>query len=71
MSVSAPAAAQTYDPRYPVCMQVWEWGGSTRFECSFMSWDQCHAATSGLPAMCLDNPYWPRARPRVPGRLGR
>ncbi|WP_136624308.1 DUF3551 domain-containing protein [Bradyrhizobium centrolobii] len=56
--VITPAAAQTYDPRYPVCLQRWEWGGSTYFECSYTSWDQCRRATSGLPAMCLDNPYW-------------
>jgi hypothetical protein len=68
---AAPAAAQTYDPRYPVCLQRWEWGGSTYFECSFSSWDQCRAAASGLPAMCLNNPYWQGAYPRQPRRLAR
>ena len=64
---TGPAAAQTYDPRYPVCMQRWEWGGSTYFECRFTSWDQCRAATSALPAMCVDNPYWPRTGASLPG----
>lgn len=68
---SAPATAQTYDPGYPVCLQRWEWGGSTYFECRFTSWDQCRAAGAGLPAMCVDNPYWVPARPRSLRRLSR
>src|SRR2546430_3477917 len=32
----APSHAQTYDPNYPVCIQVVEWGG-TRIDCSFTS----------------------------------
>ncbi|WP_027572159.1 DUF3551 domain-containing protein [Bradyrhizobium sp. WSM1743] len=54
------ATAQTFDPRRPVCLQKWEWGGSTYFECAYTSWDQCRAAATGLAAMCLENPYWPR-----------
>jgi hypothetical protein len=23
-----PATAERYDPRFPVCLQKWEWGGS-------------------------------------------
>ena len=67
----APAAAQTYDPRAPVCLQRWEWGGSTYFECSFTSWDQCRAAAASMPAMCVENPYWSRSRASLPGRLTR
>lgn len=63
----APASAQTYDPRYPVCLQIWEWGGSTHFECEYASWDQCRRAAAGIGAMCLDNPYWTQAHPRRPG----
>jgi hypothetical protein len=55
-----PAAAQRYDPNYPVCMQVWTRDGNT-INCSFTSWDQCRAVASGFSAMCLDNPYWPQA----------
>jgi hypothetical protein len=62
------ATAQTYDPRYPVCLQKWEWGGSTSFDCAYSSWDQCKAAAIGLAAMCLENPYWSRAQPRYSGR---
>jgi hypothetical protein len=65
--VITSATAQTYDPRYPVCLQIWQWGGSTYFECTYTSWDQCRSAAVGLPAMCLENPYWPRAHPRLSG----
>jgi hypothetical protein len=64
----APAQAQTYDPRYPVCMQKWQWGGSTYFDCRFTSWEQCRAAAASMPATCLDNPYWSQARGGLPGR---
>jgi hypothetical protein len=59
-----PASAQTYDPSYPVCLQIWEWGGSTHFECAFASWNQCRSAAIGIGAMCVDNPYWAPAHPR-------
>ena len=71
MLAMVPATAQTFDPRYPVCLQKWEWGGSTYFECYYTSWDQCRAASVGLAAMCLQNPYWSGARPRVYGSLPR
>ncbi|WP_309249494.1 MULTISPECIES: DUF3551 domain-containing protein [Bradyrhizobium] len=66
----ASATAQTYDPSHPVCLQRWEWGGSTYFECAYTSWDQCRASAIGLSAMCVENPYWqqPQAR-RSGGRL--
>ncbi|WP_315712686.1 MULTISPECIES: DUF3551 domain-containing protein [unclassified Bradyrhizobium] len=52
------AAAQTYDSNYPVCLQRWEWGGSTYVECTYTSWDQCRRAGRGLAAMCVNNLYW-------------
>jgi hypothetical protein len=64
--VAAPAAAQRYDPRYPVCLQTWEWGGSTNINCSFTSLDQCRMTASGLPAMCYANPYWSQGRQASP-----
>ncbi|QAU47605.1 DUF3551 domain-containing protein [Bradyrhizobium guangzhouense] len=53
-----PANGQRYDPRSPVCLQQWEWGGSSKIDCSYESWDACRLAAVGLPAMCLNNPYW-------------
>ncbi|HTO66567.1 MAG TPA: DUF3551 domain-containing protein, partial [Bradyrhizobium sp.] len=35
-----PAAAQRYDPRYPVCFEGKQQGSMT-IDCSFTSLDQC------------------------------
>ncbi len=51
------ASAQTYDPKYPVCMTLTEWGG-TRIDCSFQSIQQCKAAGSGRAAQCDANPFF-------------
>ena len=67
----APVTAQRYDPRYPVCLERWEWGGSVYYDCGFTNWDQCRAAASGLDATCLNNPYWSNAREQPPGRFSR
>ncbi|MCP3470447.1 DUF3551 domain-containing protein [Bradyrhizobium sp. CCGUVB1N3] len=68
----APAMAERYDPRYPVCLQKWEWGGSSTVYCSYPSWEACKAAAAGLSAMCMDNPYWSQSTTtgaaRAPGR---
>ncbi len=39
VSVATPAAAQTYDPAYPVCLHVY--GRITYWECSYTSLAQC------------------------------
>jgi hypothetical protein len=64
----APAAAQRYDPRYPVCRQVWRRGGVTWFDCNYMSWDQCEMQAQPSQGMCLLNPYWPQPHQVVPSR---
>jgi Protein of unknown function (DUF3551) len=61
--VVAPASAQRYDANYPVCLQKWEWGGSSTIYCRYNSWEECKATASGLSAMCMDNPYWSQPRP--------
>ncbi|GLR90931.1 DUF3551 domain-containing protein [Bradyrhizobium iriomotense] len=58
MLAVAPATAQRYDPRYPVCLQSWYEAGLTDINCSYVSIEQCRATVSGLYAMCLENPYW-------------
>ncbi|MVT74387.1 DUF3551 domain-containing protein [Bradyrhizobium cajani] len=63
MALVAPAAAEPLDPRYPVCLQKWEWGGSSRTYCSYLSWEDCRASAMGLSAMCLANPYWSGPNP--------
>jgi hypothetical protein len=59
-----PVSAQTYNPNYPVCMQVAAREGSY-VECSYVSMEQCRATASGRAAYCLSNPYFPmQPRPR-------
>jgi Protein of unknown function (DUF3551) len=55
----APAEAQTYDPRYPVCMQVYSREGSF-IGCGYTSMAQCAASASGRAAQCFANPYFAR-----------
>jgi hypothetical protein len=58
---AAPAAAQTYDPRYPVCMEIYTIDGRS-IDCSFTSMRQCAASASGLAAQCYANPYAVQSR---------
>jgi hypothetical protein len=54
-----PAAAQTYDPAYPVCLHVY--GRTNYYECRYTSLPQCNASASGRAALCFINPYFARA----------
>ncbi len=58
VAATTPANAQWYDPRYPVCMQVFGVLSGERMDCIFTSIPQCQASASGRPAMCLINPYF-------------
>ena len=58
---TAPVQAQTYDPVYPVCIQVYSRHGS-HIDCSFTSLPQCAATASGRAAQCYTNPYYGGAR---------
>jgi hypothetical protein len=62
---AAPAEAQTYDPRYPICIEVYTIDGSS-IDCSFTSIAQCAATASGQSAQCYVNPYFMQSR--RPGR---
>ncbi len=62
--------AQTYDPRYPVCMRAYDgggMGGGEWIDCSYTSLPQCRASASGRGAMCDINPYFASAQ-TSPGR---
>jgi Protein of unknown function (DUF3551) len=61
-AVSAgPATAQTYDPNYPVCLQLY--GDKDNYiDCSYASLTHCSASASGRAAECLINPYFANAR---------
>ncbi|MGT2436254.1 DUF3551 domain-containing protein [Bradyrhizobium betae] len=58
---AGPAAAQTYDPRYPICMEVYTIDGSS-IDCSFTSIAQCAMTASGQSAQCYANPYAVKSR---------
>jgi hypothetical protein len=70
----APSArAQTYDPAYPVCLQIYQGFNDYYFECGYTSLAQCNMSASGRAAQCIVNPYYAGAktaplRPRKPAR---
>jgi hypothetical protein len=53
-----PAAAQRYDPAYPVCLHAYGLMGSNWYECSYTSLPQCNASASGRGFTCVINPYY-------------
>ena len=57
--VATPSAhAQTYDPKYPVCLQVYTGRNDYYFECGYTSIAQCKWSASGRAAQCVVNPYY-------------
>jgi hypothetical protein len=60
-----PTFAQTYDPRFPVCIEVSTIDG-TSIDCSYASMAQCTATASGLGATCYPNPYATPGGPAEP-----
>ena len=70
VSAVAPARAQTYDPKYPVCLQIYQGITDYYFECAYTSLAQCNMSASGRAAQCIVNPYY--AGPKAsPGRRDR
>ena len=55
---AASATAQTYDPAYPVCLQVYQGFVDYYFECAYQTMGQCQASASGRSASCVVNPYY-------------
>ena len=58
VSATPSARAQTYDPNYPVCLQVYQNWRDFYFECSYTSLAQCNMSASGRAAQCVINPYY-------------
>ncbi len=56
--LTGPLQAQTYDPKYPVCLQVYDDMVNFYFECGYTSMAQCAASASGRYAQCVVNPYY-------------
>jgi len=65
-SAMPSARAQTYDPKYPVCLQVYQSSRDFYFECAYTSLAQCNMSASGRAAQCIINPYY--AGPKTRGR---
>ena len=59
---AAPTRAQTYNPRYPVCLKVIEMFGGERYECLYNSLEQCTQSAFGLAATCVVNPFYGYSR---------
>ncbi|TCU77006.1 uncharacterized protein DUF3551 [Bradyrhizobium sp. R2.2-H] len=66
LSAGGLAHAQTYDPSYPVCMQIY--GPVGYFDCSYASLAQCRYLAVGRSASCVVNPYFPSHKPASPHR---
>src|SRR5262245_22640335 len=58
IALPAPASAQTYDPSYPVCLQVYQGFTDYYFECHYQTMAQCQMSASGRSAQCVVNPYY-------------
>ena len=58
LAFAAPAHAQTYDPDYPVCLQIYQGFVDYYFECRYTTMAQCQASASGRSASCVVNPYY-------------
>jgi Protein of unknown function (DUF3551) len=56
-----PAAAQTYDPAYPVCLHVYS-DAADYYQCRYTSLPQCNASASGRAAQCVISPYFASAQ---------
>jgi hypothetical protein len=69
IAAAGPAAAQTYDPHYPVCLRVY--GPATYNECTYTSIAQCQATASGRAAECYPNAFYANAAIAPPGRRHR
>ena len=67
---ATPVLAQTYDPKYPVCLQVYQGFTNYYFECGYTSMPQCQMSASGRAASCVINPYYTGAK-ASPGRRAR
>ena len=57
MLPASPARAQTYDPAYPICPQVFGVQGGC-IACGYTSMNQCRLSAWGRAAQCIVNPYF-------------
>jgi hypothetical protein len=69
-AMTAPARAQTYDPNFPVCLQIYRSMVDFWFDCSYQTLEQCGMSASGRAAQCVVNPYYGFNKP-PPARVKR
>jgi uncharacterized protein DUF3551 len=67
--LAGPALAQTYDPNYPVCLQVF--GLISYYDCRYTSMPQCAISATARAAQCIVNPYYAGAGTNTPARRHR
>ncbi|MBC9881291.1 DUF3551 domain-containing protein [Bradyrhizobium sp. INPA01-394B] len=67
--MGVPAYAQTYDPNFPVCMQIY--GPVGYLDCRYGSLAQCKFLAVGRSASCIVNPYFAQKKPAAPHRSRR
>ena len=70
VAAAVPAHAQTYDPRYPICMQVFSIDGPA-IGCGYTSMALCKASASGRAAECFANPYFVGRNRKASARVRR
>ena len=63
IALPAPARAQTFDPSYPVCLQIYQSIADFYYECHYRTMAQCAASASGRAAQCVVNPYYGYGKP--------
>jgi hypothetical protein len=62
-AMASSARAQTYDPDYPVCLQVYQSMVDFYFDCTYQTMAQCAMSASGRAAQCVVNPYYGYGKP--------
>jgi Protein of unknown function (DUF3551) len=69
---ASPLKAQTYDPRYPICLQIYGINGGYS-ACGYTSMNECAASARGRAAQCINNPFFAQPQPlrQAPGRTHR
>jgi hypothetical protein len=70
LAATPTTQAQTYDPKYPVCLQVYVRWNDSYYECGYTSLEQCRWSASGRAAQCVINPYYAGGK-ASPGRRDR
>ena len=58
ISATSSARAQTYNPKYPVCLKIIQTFGGELINAPNTSLEQCAQTALGLAAQCVVNPFY-------------